>query len=256
MAYTDRYRASGWMSASYAPKGIKWLLLANVAVYILRLICSRVGLDRLFDPFKLVPAMVVQFLHVWQLFTYLFIHDTGIFHILFNMLALWMFGRDLEQRWGTRRFLQYYFVCGIGAGLCVVVASYLFGNPATRTIGASGAIFGLLLAFGLINAEVDIWFWGLFPVKGKYFVLLYGVIAFLGAVSPESDGVSHVAHLGGMAFGFFFMRSSFMRGRGIEFRFNPITWAENRYKDFKLQRAKKKFQVYMRKQNGRDRWVN
>src|SRR5207244_9281421 len=113
-----------------------------------------------------------------QLFTYMFLHDPGGFgHILFNMLALWMFGADLERHWGTRKFLKFYFLCGIGAGLCVVVGNYLFGNPLTRTIGASGAIYGLLMAFGVLWPDRTVLFSFLFPIKAKYFVMIIGGIA-------------------------------------------------------------------------------
>ena len=105
----------------------------------------------LFHWFGLVPQAVVEVFAVWQLVTYMFLHDPrGFGHILFNMLTLWMFGKDLEATWGTRRFLKFYFVCGVGAGICVVIGNSLFGTMATRTIGASGAIFGLLLAFGML----------------------------------------------------------------------------------------------------------
>ncbi len=87
---------------------------------------------------------------IWQLVTYMFLHSvTNFWHILLNMFMLWMFGKDIENTWGTKRFLQYYFLCGIGAGICVVVGNVLFGSLDTQTIGASGAIYGLLLAFGM-----------------------------------------------------------------------------------------------------------
>ena len=123
---------------------------------------------------------VVKDFFVWQLATYLFLHG-GFGHIIWNMLALWMFGADLEQIWGTRRFLQFYFFCGIGAGICVVLVNYVlpWGNPAIPTIGSSGAIFGILLAYAMLFPDRDILFGFLFPIKVKYFVMIIGAIAFL-----------------------------------------------------------------------------
>ena len=164
-----------------------------------------------------------------------------------------MFGADLERGWGTKRFLQYYFLCGIGAGICVVIANAMFGNMNSRTIGASGAIYGLLLAFGVLYPDRTVLFSFLFPIKAKYFVMILGAIAFLSSLSASDNGVSHVAHLGGMVFGYIYLRSKKMN--------NVDLWgsAQYMYKEWKLRRAKRKFQVYMRKkQDGpdRDRWVN
>jgi membrane associated rhomboid family serine protease len=184
----------------------------------------------------------------------MFLHDpTGFGHILFNMLTLWMFGADLERTWGTRRFLQYYFLCGAGAGISVVIANILFGNMASRTIGASGAIYGLLLAFGLLYPDREVLFSFLFPIKAKYFVMILGAIAFLSSISASDNGVSHVAHLGGMVFGYLFLKSKTKRKVRVDLGGSLLA----RYRDWKMERARRKFQVYMRKQDSdRDRWVN
>src|SRR6185503_15006634 len=113
--------------------------------------------------FALVPADVVTRFFLWQPVTYLFLHE-GFFHILMNMLGLWFFGKDLEDIWGTRRFLQFYFFCGIGAGVVVVLANYLFGNPESRTIGASGAIYGIFLVAAVLWPDRTIIFY-IFPIK-------------------------------------------------------------------------------------------
>jgi membrane associated rhomboid family serine protease len=181
----------------------------------------------------------------------MFLHDPyGFAHILFNMLALWMFGTDLERDWGTKPFLKYYFVCGVGAGVCVVVANLFFGNLDSRTIGASGAIYGVLLAFGVLYPDRIILFSFLFPIKAKYFVMIIGVIAFMSSLGAAGSGVSHVAHLGGMVFGFVFLKKRL-------WRFEIMAPLARQYNAWRRQRAKKKFQVYMRKQESkRDRWVN
>jgi membrane associated rhomboid family serine protease len=179
--------------------------------------------------------------------TYLFLHG-GLWHLLFNMLTLWMFGATLERDWGTRKFLKYYFLCGIGAGICDVTVNALMGNWNTSTIGASGAIYGVLLAFGILYPETTILFLFVFPIQAKYFVMIYGAMALLGSLNVNS-GVSNVAHLGGMLFGLLYLKVSFPR-LGLD-------GARQWYRNYQLQRAKKKFQVYMRKHGSdRDPWVN
>lgn len=254
MAYSTRDYARGFSSSGLLPPGVKWLLISNTALWLLYYFAVRSGFSEFFLHFGLVPAMVVKTLAIWQLFTYMFLHDPfGFGHILFNMLTLWMFGKDLESVWGTRRFLKFYFLCGIGAGVCVVVANYLFGNPYTRTIGASGAIYGLLMAFGMTYPNTTVLFSFLFPIKAKYFVMIIGAIAFLSSFGAN-NGVSNVAHLGGMAFGYFYLKYELLRGsrRG---GFDPMGTLRMRYKQWQVERAKRKFQVYMRKQ-GRGPWVN
>jgi membrane associated rhomboid family serine protease len=242
---------------SFFPQGVKWLLISNIAVFILYFFADRFGAGRLFEPFALVPYDVLFGLQVWQVVTYLFLHDPrGFGHILFNMLTLWMFGMDLERDWGTRRFLKYYFICGIGAGICVVIANLLFSQTLrTPTIGASGAIYGLLLAFGMLYPDRQVLFSFLFPIKAKYFVMILGTIAFMSSFYANS-GVSNVAHLGGMLFGFFF----FLKGRRKRRPGATTTWSgsvRNWYQDYKRQRARRKFEVYMKKRGSdRDRFVH
>jgi membrane associated rhomboid family serine protease len=249
MRYDTRYRSTGSSFASSIPTGVRWLLISNTALFVVYFFAARVGLGAYFQPFQLVPAMVVKFPAVWQLVTYMFLHDpNGLTHILFNMLTLWMFGVSLEQTWGTKRFLTYYFVCGIGAGICVVIVGLLFGTANVPVIGASGAILGLLMAFGLLFPDVELLFFFLFPIKAKYYVMIIGAIVFMSSFIPSS-GVSNIAHLGGMLVGYFYLR----------FKVGPLKldFIGRQYKEWKLQRAKKKFQVYMRK-HGSDRepWVH
>src|SRR2546430_13033057 len=119
-----RFRATGYSWSAYFPLGVKWLLISNTAIFVL---CFLFPSRSVFQWFALSPEMVLKQFAVWQLVTYMFLHG-GIEHILFNMLALWMFGMTLEQDWGTRRFLKYYFLCGIGAGLCDVALNGFMGN--------------------------------------------------------------------------------------------------------------------------------
>ncbi len=246
-----RYRTTGYYS-NYFPPGVKWLLISNIAIYILGYFAE------IFfhaDPFRLlglVPFLVVRYGMVWQLFTYMFLHGE-LTHILFNMLVLWMFGLDLERDWGTRKFLKYYFLCGVAAGVCVVVVAFLRPvDMIARTIGSSGAIYGLLLAFGVLYADRIILMMFLFPMKAKYAVMIFGAIAFLGSWQAAS-GTSHIAHLGGMIFGYIYLKTRLTRRRATE----PVISLQERYKQWRLQRARRKFQVYMRKHGpDHDRWVN
>jgi membrane associated rhomboid family serine protease len=248
MQYT-RYRRSGFYS-SYFPPGVKWLLIANTAVFVVNFF-AQLYLER--DPFRifgLMPAEVLGLGFIWQPLTYMFLHG-GFWHILINMLSLWMFGITLENDWGTKRFLQYYFLCGIGAALCVIAVSIPSHEMMLRTIGASGAIYGVLLAFGVLYPDTPILFSFLFPIKAKYFVMIIGAIAFMSSFQPGS-GVSNVAHLGGMLFGYAFLKFRVRRPRAKPFG----SWREQ-FHEWRVRRARRKFQVYLKKHNSdRDRWVN
>jgi membrane associated rhomboid family serine protease len=239
-----KYRRSSFFN-SYFPTGVKWLIVSNVAIFVILTLFGRwIGDDlRLL---ALAPRAVVSYFALWQLVTYLFIHS-GISHLLFNMLALWMFGVPLEQTWGTKGFLKYYFLCGVGAGLCDVALHAAVGDWGTRTVGASGAIYGLLMAFGVLFPNQTVLMGFLFPIKAKYMVMIYGAIELLLAFSVN-DGVSNIAHLGGMVFGYVYLKGRLPR-------LTLPDW-QGAYKRWKLQRAKKKFQVYMKKHGDRGPWVN
>lgn len=241
-----RYRSTGYYSI-HLPPGIKWLLIVNVAVFLLEF---ATGADLQSRPWSFVTLVPDQLLHgfLWQLATYMFVHG-GVWHIVINMLMLWMFGVDLERDWGTRRFLKYYFLCGIGAGLSILgMALFLPPAMSVPTVGASGAIFGLLLAYGVVYADRIILLMLLFPMKAKYAVLIFGAIEFFSL--GEGSAVSHIGHLGGMAFGYIYLKVRFKR-------FSPLGSLQDWYRQRKMERARRKFQVYLRKRGpGDDRWVN
>jgi membrane associated rhomboid family serine protease len=257
MDYTNRVRFGMGMTPA-----VKWLLIANTAIFVLSFVSRGVDVA-LVTLFGLVPAQVVHSLAVWQLVSYMFLHDaSGFMHILFNMLALWMFGTPLESVWGTRRFLRYYFLCGLGAGLAVVALNYIVGDPYSTTIGASGAIYGLLIAFGMLFPEVRILFFFLFPIPARVFVWITAAMVFLSAIGSSGGSVSHIAHLGGMAAGYLLLKTGVgmqlaparSRGRG----FHPLAGLQEWYKQWKLERARRKFQVYLRKHGSAprdDRWM-
>jgi len=190
---------------------------------------------------------VVHNLYLWQLVTYLFLHG-GWFHIIFNMFALWMFGSDLEAMWGPRKFLFFYFFTGIGAGVLDVVVSTLFSGAPTATVGCSGAVYGLLLAYGLTFPDRPIYLYMIIPIKAKWFVLIMGLIEFVSSFGTPGSGISHIAHVGGILFGY-----AYLRGGGLPFLL------QLRYHEWRRARLRRKFQVYMRDQERKDdagRWVN
>ena len=244
MPFSSRSYVNRYVPSNRFPVGLKWLLIINVVIFALPILFQRVFAPVL-DNFALIPAEVVQAFAVWQLVTYLFIH-AGFSHILWNMLALWLFGAELERLWGTPRFLRFYFACGICAGLTVVIAAYIFGGVGIRTVGSSGAIYGILMAYAVMFPERTILLGFLIPIKSKYFVMIIGGIVFLQSymvtVGGQGSGVAVLAHLGGLATGFLLLRGRRLRGQ----IWAPVTAS---YKQWKLQRAKKKFEVYLRKQD-------
>jgi len=173
------------------------LIGANVVLFILQLLTQQYswGLTR---NLGLLPADVIGSFRVWQLGTYMFLH-AGVFHILFNMLALWMFGTELERIWGTRYFLKFYFVTGIGAGVLTVLFSLLpfaFAQQLEHSIvvGASGAIYGLLLAYGMYFPNRPIYMYLVFPIPARYFVMIMGALAFYSSIA-ERGGVAAIERL-------------------------------------------------------------
>ena len=208
---------------------VKTLITLNIAIYVLQVITHLFGSNFLELYFGLVPIRVTRELMLWQLVTYMFLHG-GIFHILFNMLTLFMFGNDLERYWGTRRFLNYYFVTGIGAGICSWLAA---PNSVAVVIGASGAVYGLLLAYALTYPNRIVYLNFLLPVKVKWLVLIMGAIAFVSSIGGGEPGIAHIAHLGVMVIGYLYLK-----GKG---------WRD-KYRYFDEQRRreqlKRQFEVY------------
>ncbi|MFH1783456.1 MAG: rhomboid family intramembrane serine protease [bacterium] len=153
--------------------------------------------------FALVPAFVFAKFMPWQLVSYMFLHG-GLTHLAINMFILWMFGAEVERIWGSGRFLFYYFFTGIGAGICTYLSS---AQSLIPTIGASGAVFGVLLAYGMMFPNRTVLLWFLFPMKARTMVILFGVMEFLASVGHVQDGIGHFAHLGGMLFGYIYLKN-------------------------------------------------
>lgn len=180
---------------------VKKLITINIVIFLIQLfIASGIGFIRLFG---LVPAYVFARFMPWQLVTYMFLHG-GLFHLAFNMFALWMFGTDIERTWGARRFLFYYFFTGIGAGICTYFSAM---DSVIPTIGASGAIFGILVAYGMMFPDRIIFVSLIFPMKARHVVILFAVMEFLASLSHTPDGIGHFAHLGGMLFGYLYLKN-------------------------------------------------
>jgi len=245
----------------YITPAVKLLLIANFAVYIFEaLLYHFSGVPaymELLKWFGLVPAL---FFYVWQPFTYLFLHDVGsIWHILTNMFMLWMFGRELELVWGRNRFLRYYFLTGVGAGLINVVVKLspaLFGLGVPKsayipTIGASGAIFGILVACAILFPDRRVYIIP-FPVaiSMRTVVIAMTVLTFLGTFGLGDDKISHLCHLGGLAIGYVYLR-----------RGSFLYSLRNSYTDWQSKRSRRRFEVYMSKHrkdppSRPDNWVN
>jgi rhomboid family protein len=205
------YRPSLLGGFRFFPPVIKWLLISNTALLFL--------VNFLLVPFTVggIPigggnGLLTYFLALWplgtnfwpwQLFTYMFLHG-GIGHLFFNMLALWMFGMELENVWGSRKFLVFYLLCGLSGGLANLLVAPLIGQAAP-TVGASGAVFGVLIAFGMMFPNRPIYLYFLLPVRAKYLIAVWIGIELFYGVAGTSDGVAHFAHLGGAAVGFLYM---------------------------------------------------
>lgn len=208
----NNYRIQGF---SFLPPVVKNLLILNVLFFLADITLSTRGID--LTRWLGLHYFTAKDFYPFQFVTYMFMHG-NFSHLFFNMFALWMFGYALENYWGSKRFLAYYLITGIGAGLlqCGVLAWELAGAahvyaPAALqhhidqivTVGASGAVFGILLAFGMCFPNVPIYLYFFIPIKAKWFVIIYGVIELFAGISGTADGVAHFAHLGGMIFGFF-----------------------------------------------------
>lgn len=250
------------MTLSLPPftRAVKWLIIINTAIYF-GLLLLQLASAQLVEYIRaygaLVPLAVVHG-YIYQLVTYSFLH-ASITHILFNMLVLWMFGSQIEMDFGPRQFLEFYFWCVIGAALITVAVTYfpLLGvDPRTPTIGASGGLFGIYAAFGMLHGEQEIM---LFPIpismKAKYFVwilvLVTVALALAQAGGSRGQAIAYSAHLGGLLFGYIYLK--FLPRRGLRYLFSERYYGtRNAYYRWKRKRAAKKFEVYMRQHKRED----
>lgn len=268
MSYGQRTYGSRINWGNLLTPAIKWLLIANTAVFLVQtlagLLLGPPAAFALIRWFGLIPFFVTHDFRIWQPFTYLFLHG-GLMHLLINMFVLWMFGGDIERTWGRRKFLGYYFLTGAGAGVVNIMVKTLMdvsaaGAVATNSlrpsevpvIGASGAIYGVLLAAAILFPDRQIWLIP-FPVtmSMRAYVFVMGLIAFFGTLGAAGgDNVSHVTHLSGMLVGYFYLR-----------RGSFLYRLRNQFYDWKRKRLRRKFEVYMRDHKEEppsrpDHWVN
>jgi membrane associated rhomboid family serine protease len=223
---------------------VRAILYANIAVYVASLFVPAIV-----DWFGLVPKLVIERGFLWQPVTYMFVHARTPTHILFNMLILWMFGVELERTWRTAFFVKFYAITGIGAGLISILVSLLPFAVTRATydsniIGASGALYGLLLAFALYYPNRPILMFFFFPVPAKYFVAILGAIAFITSMEGNS-GVAATTHLGGLLVAYLYLQGG-RGGLAAEIKYRYLKW--------KMNRLRRKFDVYSGGRPDRPQW--
>jgi len=211
------------------PTAVKRLIIANVGVFVVQL-ATGTWLTR---NFGLIPALVTD-LELWRLFTYQFLHG-GVFHLALNMLMLWMFGSELEHRWGHRFFTKYYFVCAVGGGIAFTLVQW--GEWVT-SVGASGAIYGVLMAYAMWFPNRQVYLYFLFPIRVRYLVIFLILLELVQAIDATGT-VAHTAHLGGMAFGYGYLRWYGMRGLET-FAISQPADLRKAYMRWKLKRLQKR----------------
>lgn len=228
---------------------VKRLIIACAALFVLQVVLQAVAQDAeryLRAYVELVPVLVMHGF-VWQLVTYSFLH-ASLGHLLVNMLTLWMFGSQEEQDWGSKRFLEYYFFCVVGAALVTVGVGYTgwFGiRPEIPTVGASGGIYGLLIAFGMLYGDREVFLFPFpFMMKAKYLVGIMIFVVVIMTFQPARGGVANSAHLGGLLFGYLYLK--FLPRKGLFFGASERYFSlRNSYYRWKRRRAARKFEVYM-----------
>jgi membrane associated rhomboid family serine protease len=251
-----RYGESMTLSLPPFTKAVTWLIGINTGIYLLQLALGLAGVPArayLEDYFALTPVFAVYHGWIWQLITYGFVH-LEFWHWFGNMFALWMFGASVENAWGVRRFVELYLIGIVGAAVTTVGLAFMhvLARPTTTTLGASGGVFAVLIAFGILFAENEIMLIPLpFMIKAKYFIGILIVVELALAMSG-GNGIAYVAHLGGLFFGWLYVRrgpKGAMVNVSVSERYYGI---RNSYYRWKRRRAAKKFEVYMRTKHDRD----
>jgi len=234
MNYYPRYRIS--FGGPLTP-AVKSILIACGITFLLQLIAG----EKMIFIFGLIPVLVWKDFFIWQLGSYIFLHG-GLFHLLFNLFALFMFGCELERLWGSRFFIKYFFITGVGAGISTAVFNPSMTIP---TVGASGAVFGILMAYALYYPNRIVYFNFIFPIKIKYLVLIYGVLTFYFSFSDTGGNIAHIAHLGGMLFGFVYLKFYFFKG-----------FVKQQILKLKIKRLRRRFHVVDKNKKDRDDETN
>ncbi len=193
------YNSNYSFNIPHITKAVKWIIVVNVFVFIITLFSGYIEFIHIFG---LIPARIIHYFTIWQMITYMFLH-ANLLHLVLNMLMLWFFGCGLEAIWGSKRFLKYYFLTGIGAGICSIITSF---DSFVPIIGASGAIFGILVAYALVFPETVVFVFFVFPVKIKYAVLIFGAINLFGAFNNTGSNIAYFAHIGGGLTGYLYLK--------------------------------------------------
>jgi len=221
--------------------GVKWLMIVNGVVFLIQQIAGLIVPNMMEAVFGISQEGFLGSFMIWQPFTYMFLHG-GWMHIFFNLIALWMFAGELEMVWGRTRFLRYYMLSGLGAGLFIALMNYVafvnYGSSAV-TIGASGAIYAILLAYAVLWPDREVLLYFLFPIKIKYLVLAFGLMEFFGTISSSAGrggNISHIGHLGGIISGFILIK--LMRNSAVSKK-SKISFFENFKKKNRLNSKKR-----------------
>jgi len=231
---------------------VKRIIIACAGIYLLQVVAANffsIDPRQIWRFLGLVPDSVIRGC-IWQLVTYSLFH-VSVGHVLINMLMLWMFGAQEETDWGPRKFIEFYTFCVVGAALTTIAVAYTLprlASPISPTIGASGGVYGVLMAFGMLYGDREIIMFPLpFMMKAKYMVAIMIFLVIIATVQP-SGGVNNVAHLGGLLFGYFYVK--FVPQRGLAFRVGEGYFGfRNAFYRWKRRRAARKFEVYMRQHN-------
>jgi membrane associated rhomboid family serine protease len=216
----NAWREVTFFLSRFLSPAVRAILIANVIVFLVFTLVTPFS-ERAMVGFLLLaqtPSLAVGHAFLWQFVTYMFLH-ANLFHLLGNMLVLWFFAPRLEYRWGTAAFLRFYFVVGVGAGLFHTAAAYLSGNPGSPMLGASGAMYGIMLAYALYWPDDVVLLYFVFPIKIKYLMIFIGVFTFFASISGEvaaagGSNISHVTHLGGLIVAFLYLKAGTWFGQG------------------------------------------
>jgi membrane associated rhomboid family serine protease len=197
------YQRSSFGIGGGLTPAVKNIIFANAIIFLIKYLNINLYYY-LTANFALHAYDVIYQFKIWQLVTYMFLHG-DFWHIFFNMFIFWMFGTELEHRWGSKEFLKYYFICGIGAGLVNIILTSK--DPGyVGTVGASGAIYGIMVAYALYYPDNLVYIYFLIPVKVKYMVGFLALISFFSTMNTQSDGIAHAAHLGGIIVGYVYLK--------------------------------------------------
>ena len=231
---------------------IKILMIVCVVIWVLQLFLDGIEIrlpnapgtyPMLTGIFGVTPAYAIGHGWIWQMFTYQFLHSPGgPMHLLFNMLMLWMFGSELERFWGGRAFLRYYLICGTGAGIIAALFNFMFDARWVPTIGASGALYGLFVGFGIVFANRTVLFMLLFPVKAWVMAAIMCGLTLFYTLGSSGSSTSHIAHLGGAVIGFLYLKRAWRIRELIQ--------------DLRWRWMRRRFKVVSPPKDDFDRWVN